>query len=166
MKRVANEPQTLAEIGDLWAMLPSAVTKSGELAWHRSNYSHFARGGDFDKSSGRGVVGVIPLHGVLTQRGSYGTTSTAAFAQKVKSAMHSRAVKAVVIHVDSPGGSVYGVESASRAIYDARGMKPLYAITDSLNASAALYISSAADRLLVAPGSETGSIGVWSMHVD
>jgi signal peptide peptidase SppA len=75
-------------------------------------------------------------------------------------------VTAIVIDVDSPGGSVSGVDELAAEIYAARGKKTIVAISNTLNASAALYISSAASELVVMPSSLTGSIGVYNAHED
>jgi signal peptide peptidase SppA len=68
--------------------------------------------------------------------------------------------------VDSPGGSISGTQELADKIYNARKTKPIYAIADSMAASAALWIASAAGHFCCTPGGEVGSVGVYCIHVD
>lgn len=116
-------------------------------------------------------IGVIPLMGLIEQRQSWfgelvGSTSTEQFAAAFDSLIADTAVSAVVIDVHSPGGTTPGVQVLSDRIFNARQKKPIYAISNSLCASAALWIASSATKLFAAPGSVTGSLGVYSVHVD
>jgi len=68
--------------------------------------------------------------------------------------------------VGSPGGQAPGVEELSTKIFQARGKKPIIAVANHLMASAAYWIGTAADELVVSPSGEVGSIGVYSIHQD
>ena len=59
-----------------------------------------------------------------------------------------------------------GVEELSAEIFQARGQKPITAVANSLAASAAYWIATAADELVVTPSGEVGSIGVFAAHED
>jgi signal peptide peptidase SppA len=61
---------------------------------------------------------------------------------------------------------VTGVDELSKMIYDARGSKPIVAVANHLMASAAYWIGTAADELVVTPSGEVGSIGVFAAHQD
>lgn len=118
-----------------------------------------------------GGVAVLPLIGVISQRmnmitESSGGTSTDLFGADFDRAMADDSIGAVVLDVDSPGGSVFGVAELSRKIFQARGTKPIVAIANSLAASGAYWIGSAADEFVVTPGGEVGSIGVVAAHTD
>ena len=54
-------------------------------------------------------------------------------------------VGAILMDVDSPGGSVFGVHELSQKIFEARGKKPIVAIANSEAYSAGYYVASAAD---------------------
>ncbi|ARK96160.1 S49 family peptidase [Burkholderia pseudomallei] len=123
--------------------------------------------------AGNGSIAVLPMYGVVTQRGNMaddisgpGSMSTQMFAQALRSALADDSVDAVLIDIDSPGGSVYGVQELADEIYQARGQKPVVTIANSLAASAAYWLGSAASEFYVTPGGEVGSIGVWSAHED
>lgn len=117
----------------------------------------------------RGVA-VIPLLGVLTQRSvgmvSEPITATDTVRRQFRAAMNDPAVDAIVFDVDSPGGSVFGVQELAADIFAARGQKKVVAVANSLAASAAYWIGSAADEFVVTPGGSVGSIGVVTAHED
>ena len=122
-------------------------------------------------SRASGAVAVLPLYGVIAQRAGLmtetsGGTSTEQFTRMFRSALADTQVGAIVIDVDSPGGTVNGVEELSAEIYAARGAKPIVAVANSLAASAAYWIATAADELVVTPTGEVGSIGVLAAHED
>lgn len=118
-----------------------------------------------------GETAVIPLRGVVTPDDPfailYGETSLAMFNKNVDKALADPKVKSIVLNIFSPGGYVYGVEAAANKVYEARQQKQIYAYTDSLAASAAYWLASAAHKVIL--GSETaevGSIGVYLVHFD
>jgi len=114
----------------------------------------------------------IPIQGVISKRMSLFSevsqngTSTVEIARNVKAAMKDPAVKRVVFDIDSPGGSVDGVQELSDLIFGFRGEKPMTAYADGLMASAAYWIGSAADEIYATKSTEVGSIGVYSVVRD
>ncbi len=120
-----------------------------------------------------GSIAVLPLYGVITQRGNMvddvsgpGSTSTQQFAAALRTLLADDSVSQILIDIDSPGGSVYGVAELADEIQSARAQKPVVAIANSLAASAAYWIGCAASEFYVTPGGEVGSIGVWQAHQD
>jgi len=69
-------------------------------------------------------------------------------------------VRAIVIHVNSPGGGVAISQEIYDAVKRAREAKPVVAAMASVAASGGYYIACAADRIIANPGTLTGSIGV------
>jgi capsid assembly protease len=124
-------------------------------------------------AAGSGSIAVLPLYGVVTQRGNMmddisgpGSTSTQRFTQALRDAVADPAVGSILIDIDSPGGSVYGVGELAAEIMQARNSKNIVAVANSLAASAAYWIGCAASEFYVTPGGEVGSIGVWQAHED
>jgi len=120
-----------------------------------------------------GNIAVLPLYGVITQRGNMvndlsgpGSTSTEQFSSVLRELIADESVSQILIDIDSPGGSVYGVAELAEEIFFARSTKPVIAIANSLAASAAYWIGSAASEFYITPGGEVGSIGVWQAHQD
>ena len=118
-----------------------------------------------------GGIAVIPLYGVITQRGNMvddvsgsGTVSTQQFSAALREALADESVSQILIDIDSPGGSVYGVAELADEILGARSVKPVVAIANSLAASAAYWIGCSAGQFFMSPGAEVGSIGVWQVQ--
>jgi len=98
------------------------------------------------------AIGIINLNGAIT--------SSSGFVRLLNHYKRDGDVKAIVIRVNSPGGEV----APSQAIYEQlmkfRKHKKIVVSMDSVAASGAYYISSAADKIVAEPGTLTGSIGV------
>ena len=127
----------------------------------------------FAASSAGAGIAVLPLYGVITQRGNMvddisgpGSTSTQKFTSALRQVLADDTVAQILIDIDSPGGSVYGVSELAAEIMKARTQKPVVAGANSLAASAAYWIGCAAGEFYVTPGGEVGSIGVWQAHFD
>ena len=123
-------------------------------------------------NAGSGIA-VLPLYGVVTQRGNMvddisgpGSTSTQQFTSALRQVLADDTVGQILIDIDSPGGSVYGVAELASEIIKARAQKPVVAVANSLAASAAYWIGCSASEFYVTPGGEVGSIGVWQAHFD
>lgn len=117
------------------------------------------------------AIAVLPLSGPITLQSSpfsamFGGTSTEKWGRVFGSLVANDDVGAIVIRVDSPGGSVFGVQELVAQIFAARGNKPIIAVADAKMFSAAYWIGSAADEIVVVPSGQTGSIGVVMLHVD
>lgn len=118
-----------------------------------------------------GGVGVIPVYGTITQRADLmtewsGGTSTDEVGQRVGELAADPNVKAIVLDVDSPGGTVYGVAELADKIREAAKSKKVIGVANSEAASAAYWILSQASEVVVTPNGQVGSIGVYLMHVD
>lgn len=120
-----------------------------------------------------GGIAVLGLYGLISQRASMvdgmsgsGGTSVEKFTQGFREAMADDTVGGIIIDIDSPGGSVSGLQDLWDEIMSARGTKPVYGLVNSLCASAAYWIGSACSQLYAVQGSMVGSIGVYMQHVD
>ena len=165
--------------GQPWAILPEKLAVITDLLRFRAEGGTLTeaeiqeRVGAVSRPMGgrSGAVAVIPVFGIISQRMTLmsamsGGTSTEQLAGAFRQVMADDTVGAVVLDVHSPGGSVYGIDELTSEIYAARGRKPIVAVANSLMASAAYYIASAADEIAVTPGGEVGSIGVIAAHED
>ena len=120
----------------------------------------------------RGDIAVMELTGTISQRmgimdAASGGTSTEAFGAKFDELANDKSIKAIVMDVDSPGGSAHGLEELSSKIRQARKPgRPIIAIANSLMASAAYYVASAADEIVATPGGQVGSIGSIAVHAE
>ena len=114
------------------------------------------------KSGSKNKIGVVVAAGEILDGkqppGSIGGDSTS---EILRDARHDDAIKAIVLRVDSPGGSVFASEQIYRQIKALRAEgKPVIVSMGSVAASGGYYIGAAADEIWASPTTITGSIGV------
>ena len=108
-------------------------------------------------------VAVIPIHGVIGKRLSpmemaCGGCDIGELETAFDAANADPTVSRILLHVDSPGGTVTGVPELAEKIFNTK-TKPVEAISDTLIGSAAYWLASAADKITVTPTTQVGSIG-------
>ena len=121
---------------------------------------------------GKGKIAVIPLSGTIAGVNQQGLLTTGGISPKLvrdylKKAEGDGGVKAVVLRVDSPGGSAAAsqeIASEIRRFKEDTG-KPVVVSMGDIAASGGYYISVYADRIVANPGTLTGSIGVISHFI-
>jgi protease-4 len=111
------------------------------------------------------AVGVITASGNITEGTSGpGVVGGVTTANLIRQAREDEQVKAVVLRVDSPGGSAYGSELIRRELELTRAAgKPVVVSMGSVAASGGYWISMAADEVIADPATITGSIGVFTI---
>lgn len=93
-----------------------------------------------------------------------GTIGSDTLAEQLRDARFDDAVKAVVLRIDSPGGSTFASEVIRREVDELKAAgKPVVASMSSLAASGGYYIAMDADRIVASPATLTGSIGIFAM---
>jgi signal peptide peptidase SppA len=116
-------------------------------------------------------VAVIPVIGPVSYRSDwfsemFGGAAVSSIANQLRRAAADPNVTVIVMPIDSPGGSVYGLQELAAQIRGARASKPVITVADPMAASAAYYIGAQGTEFVVTPSGEVGSIGVFMMHVD
>lgn len=74
--------------------------------------------------------------------------------------------EAIVLDIDSPGGSIFGLPEAATKIFAARAAKPIYAVANHVAASAAYWLAAQAHTITITPAGQVGSVGVMWAHRD
>jgi protease-4 len=95
--------------------------------------------------------------------GQIGGDSTAKLLRKAR---YDESVKSVVLYVDSPGGSAFASEIIRQEVENLQAVgKPVVAVMSTYAASGGYWISAGADRIIAAPSTITGSIGIFGMFL-
>jgi signal peptide peptidase SppA len=161
-----------------WAITPDMLTTVAAIIARHSagiDVPHLAAAdrGPVNQpaSQDAGVISVIPIGGVLVPKASpmtdaSGMTSYDHLSAQVNAAIADPSVRGILLNVDSPGGSVAGLTEAADVIRQARDVKPVYAIANTLAASAAYWLAAQAEKVFATPSADVGSIGVFAMHQD
>ena len=132
------------------------------------NYERPARSIVIDESRG---VAIVPVVGALDHRGGSissmsGMASYTGLQAQLKDVARTRGVRGIVLDMDTPGGSVAGVVETAEFLKQLSAEMPVFAIANSLMASAGYWLASTATRVYAAPLATVGSIGVVTAHVD
>lgn len=111
-------------------------------------------------------IATVPIHGVLmqnpddTERWFLGAVSMLELQDTVSKAAADPAASAILLDIDSPGGTVVGTPELANTVRAAAAAKPVVSFTHNLMASAAYWVGSQADAVLSTPSARVGSVGV------
>lgn len=114
-------------------------------------------------------VAIIPIHGLLVNRLSWSYSFVTGYnfiRSQRQAALADPDVKMIVYDVNSPGGVTSGCAELCDEMYESRSEKPSLAVVDANCYSAAYFLASACDRIVVTPSGGVGNVGCFSMHVD
>jgi protease-4 len=130
-----------------------------------SSYLTAVRAKHVLQSKSDSKVGIVVAAGdILDGRQPPGTIGGESTADLLRQARFDTAVKAVVLRVDSPGGSMFASEQILREVQALRKAgKPVVVSMSTYAASGGYYISAAANQIYASPTTLTGSIGVFSV---
>lgn len=141
---------------------------TGETLW-AIDETRISAATDRAPAQGGAGVAVIPLQGVLTPRsltffGRMISPGMDSFRAQLAQAVANPDVGAIVLDVNSPGGTYAATPETAAAVRAAAEQKHVTAVVDTLCASAAYFIASQANQVVSTPSGETGSIGVVAVH--
>lgn len=142
-----------------------------ELAEQAQAKGMLASEGDFSVTTLSGDTAVISISGPLVSGSAgfwkmFGILGYDDIADEMVNALANPDVKSIVLSVDSGGGAVSGVQDLADMIAEIDKIKPVVTHTSGMMASAAYWLGSSARKLYVTPTSESGSIGVISIHAE
>lgn len=134
-------------------------------SYHRIDYLTYLQALDKPREESENVVAVVVARGAIYNGrrppGSIGGDSTA---ELIRRARNDDAVKALVLRVDSPGGSSFASEIIRREIeVTRRSGKPVIVSMGAVAASGGYWIAMSADEIWAHPTTITGSIGIYAM---
>lgn len=114
-----------------------------------------------------GEVAVIYAEGAIVDgEGEHGEVGGASFAREIRKLRQDKDVKAIVLRVNSPGGSATASEHIQRELRLAMAEKPVVVSMGAYAASGGYWISAYSDRIYAEPTTITGSIGVFGVQFD
>jgi len=162
----AIEPKALERIA---ALEPAKCKNHPDLA--DISEEDFEERLEMDEVNGVAVLrieGPLVVRPELWERYFYGAADLERIENLIRAAADNPQVQALVLSINSPGGTVTGTPEVGVAVAACAEKKPVFAYTNALMASAAYWIGSqvGADRLFSTPSARVGSVGVLRPHVD
>ena len=116
--------------------------------------------------SGRDLAIVYAEGDIVDGEGSVGQIGGTSFARELRKLRQDDRVKAIVLRINSPGGSATAAETIQRELRLARLAKPVVVSMGSYAASGGYWIAAYGDRIFAEPTTITGSIGVFGIQFD
>lgn len=174
-------PQVLRTVREMaWQVLPTTLHTIREVLAMRARGERFspeeiqARVGNGNARRDvqmAGTVGILPIYGVLIPRADAfsemsGGSSTQRLHATFNELVDDDNVSAIVLDIESPGGSTPLIPEFAAAIRAARAKKPIVAVANTRAASAAYYLAAQASEIVVTKSGEVGSIGTFAIHED
>ena len=119
---------------------------------------------DVVEKNPKGPIGIVTIAGMIVDgKAGPGTAGGDTIAGEIEDGVHD-GIKALVVRVDSPGGSVLASERIRQALLEAKSKKiPVVASMGSVAASGGYWVSTPADFIYAEPSTITGSIGVFGI---
>ena len=117
-------------------------------------------------SRGSHIALVYAEGSIVDGEGEPGEIGGVKFARELRELRQNDSIKAIVLRVNSPGGSATASEAIQREIRLARKVKPVIVSMGSYAASGGYWISAYGDRIFAEPTTITGSIGVFGIQFD
>ncbi|MGC3305734.1 S49 family peptidase [Pseudomonas aeruginosa] len=113
----------------------------------------------------RNGVAIVPVTGPIFRYANLfteisGATSTQVLATDIQRALDDPAVRSIVLNIDSPGGVASGINELAELVYEGRKRKRIVTYAGGYLASAAYWIGSAAQEIVIDETAMAGSIGV------
>ncbi len=120
---------------------------------------------DDDNAGSGSEIAVVTAAGIIVNgEAPAGTAGGDTIASQIREARHNNDVRAIVLRVDSPGGSAFASEVIRRELVLAREQGlPVVVSMGDLAASGGYWISTASDEIWASPTTITGSIGIFGM---
>lgn len=154
-------------LSEKWAIMPMEIenfcsSDFGDPAWKESGEPNHKNNVDI-----RDGIAILHIDGALTYRSNiwkafFGVDTYDSIANAFREIVADDKVKGIVLSIDSPGGMLSGVSDIAELIFNARGSKKLGIVAHSAGrvCSAAYWIASACERVVLSSVGEAGSIGV------
>jgi len=116
-----------------------------------------------EKESGRGQVAILYASGVIMPGEGFGGIQSEVYKQAIRDLKTDDHIKAVVLRINSPGGSADASEEILYELKELHKKKPIIVSFGDVAASGGYYIAMEADSIFASPNTITGSIGVLGM---
>ena len=168
MAKAALAAGLVDRIGDQQAFEARLAQLGGESKDELGGYSRIKLASyiaDKVNQEPKGPIGVVTVAGMIVDgKAGPGTAGGETIADAIETGVRKKGIKALVVRVDSPGGSVLASERIRQALLDARSRKiPIVVSMGSVAASGGYWVATPADFIYAEPSTITGSIGVFGV---
>lgn len=151
---------------ETWAILPEY---HGAIVRQLQEHDYDGNGYELPRPEEESGIAIIHIHGAVGKlltdfERMLGMTDYDDIAEQVADADANPNINSILLHIDSPGGTIVGLPELAAKLRNVS--KPLVAYTEGTAASAAYWIASQADSVLLSESAEVGSVGVYVALLD
>lgn len=158
---MAMQETSLRELLADYAANPKAKDDRENAGWDDEAWPEIN-----DLIKGEGVA-VIPIHGLMIKRNRWWCCGSDHWVSVIEQMTLRMDIEHIVLDIDSGGGQVAGTEMLADAVWKAREAgKNVIACVNEFAASAALWVASQAERIVIPKTGSIGSLGVYTLHFD
>jgi protease-4 len=169
MPRDAYQAKLVSQVGyfdDAETLIKTRLSLAQEAA---INYVPFDQYALFTKpsQSSKKQIAVLIVEGSMVDGASApGTIGSQDLASSLRAIRKDQSIKAVVLRINSPGGSALAADVLWKELTLTKAQKPVVASMSDVAASGGYYLAAACDRILAHPTTITGSIGIFGLFFD
>jgi protease-4 len=168
MAKAALANGLVDKVGDRNAFEARLAQLGGKKSSDGVRYSRIKLGSyvhDVVDQKPTGPIGVVTIAGMIVDgKAGPGTAGGDTIAKEIETGVREKGIKALVVRVDSPGGSVLASERIRQALVDAKSNGiPVVVSMGSVAASGGYWVATPADFIYAEPSTITGSIGVFGV---
>lgn len=109
------------------------------------------------------IAVVYAVGEIIEGKGNQSVIGSESMCKALKKAREDKDVKAIVLRINSPGGSSMASDAIAREVALCKGIKPVVVSMSDVAASGGYYIAAMADSIIALPNTITGSIGVFGL---
>lgn len=149
---IVAEKAKIKEVKDL------ELVDFGKYAYHKNK--EYETNHSLDEAN---IAIVYAVGGIESGKGDPETIGSETIAKAIRDARMDEDIKAVVLRINSPGGSALASDVIWREVVLTKAVKPLVVSMGDVAASGGYYIACAADKIYAQPNTITGSIGVFGV---
>ncbi len=167
--RDACQAKLVSQVGhfdDAEALIKTRLSLAQEAS---INYVPFDKYASFTKppESSKKQIAVLVAEGTIVEgAGAPGTVGSKDLAASLRAIRKDKSIKAVVLRINSPGGSALAADVLWKELILTKAQKPVVASMSDVAASGGYYLAAACDRILAYPTTITGSIGIFGLFFD
>src|SRR6185312_219507 len=138
----------MAELGGVYPVESPSTTRADR--WEHPRVAVIYVDGDITDGASK----IIPLVGQKTAGGE-------TLVKAISEAREDPSIGAIILRIDSPGGSALASELIAREVFATRGVKPILCSMSDLAASGGYFVAAGCDEIFAEPMTITGSIGIF-----
>lgn len=157
----------LGYFDDAEGLIKSKLSLDQEASINYVSFSEYAALKKKNSQPSESQIAVLVAEGTIVDGTSApGTVGSQSLASSLRAIRKDESIKAVVLRINSPGGSALASDVLWREIILTKSQKPVVASMSDVAASGGYYLASACNRILAHPTTITGSIGIFGLFFD